>query len=428
MQYDLAHHPCFNDAIRHQYGRIHLPVAPRCNVQCNFCNRKFDCVNESRPGVTSTILSPQQALHYLDLAMTQYDNLAVVGIAGPGDPFANPRETLETLHAVHERYPQLLLCVATNGLAIVPYIDTLAECGVSHVTITVNAVDVAIAAKVYAWIRLGKRITRSEESVKTLLDNQLTAIRQLKEHDILVKINSIIMPGINDRHIVEVAKTVASLGADIFNAIPLYRNLNSAFSHIPTPTKALVTQIRNETAPYLPQMHHCTRCRADAVGLLGAEMDTTLQETMRTCAQLPDSDPRLATRTQKDKPYIAVASMEGVLVNQHLGEATELLIFESNADKLTLIDKRKTPTAGTGTTRWETLAQVLKDCSTLLVSGVGNKPKVILEKQGIHTLVIEGVIEEALNNLGKGMPINHLMKRTKTACGQSCSGSASGCG
>lgn len=420
---DLAHHPCFNDAIRHQYGRIHLPVAPRCNVQCNFCNRKFDCVNESRPGVTSTVLSPPQAMHYLDAAMAQYDNLAVVGIAGPGDPFANPRETLETLRYVHENYPQLLLCVATNGLAIPPYIDTLAELGVSHVTLTINAVDVAIATKIYAWIRLGKRVTRSEESVQMLLQNQLTAIRKLKAYGILVKINTIIMPGINDKHIVTVAKEVAHLGADIFNAIPLYRNLNSAFAHIPTPSKTLITQIRNETAAYLPQMHHCTRCRADAVGLLGAGIDMTLQKTMQACAQLPnnvDTPPAL-----KDRPYIAVASMEGVLVNQHLGEAKALFIFDSDA---TLVDERKTPDPGLGTARWETLAQMLADCSTLLVSGVGQKPKAILAEQGVQTLVIEGVIEEALSHLGRGASINHLLKRTKTACGLSCSGSASGCG
>ena len=53
---DLKNHPCFNASAHRTHGRIHLPVAPRCNLQCKFCNRKFDCVNESRPGVTSGIL------------------------------------------------------------------------------------------------------------------------------------------------------------------------------------------------------------------------------------------------------------------------------------------------------------------------------------------------------------------------------------
>ena len=63
---NLLNHPCFNDKVRHTFGRVHLPVAPRCNIQCKFCNRKFDCINESRPGVTSGVLSPAQAMVYLD--------------------------------------------------------------------------------------------------------------------------------------------------------------------------------------------------------------------------------------------------------------------------------------------------------------------------------------------------------------------------
>ncbi len=51
-------HPCFNEEAKHTSARVHLPVAPKCNIQCNYCNRKFDCVNESRPGVTSSVLAP----------------------------------------------------------------------------------------------------------------------------------------------------------------------------------------------------------------------------------------------------------------------------------------------------------------------------------------------------------------------------------
>src|SRR5512147_3013620 len=94
---DLSRHPCFNKDAHKKFGRIHLPVAPRCNLQCNFCNRKFDCMNESRPGVTSAVLPPSQAVPYLEEVKAKHENIAVVGIAGPGDPFANPIETMETL-------------------------------------------------------------------------------------------------------------------------------------------------------------------------------------------------------------------------------------------------------------------------------------------------------------------------------------------
>ena len=85
---NFENHPCFNAKAHKSHGRVHLPVAPRCNIQCNFCNRKFDCVNESRPGVTSGVLTPHQAMAYLEEVFKIKKNIAVVGIAGPGDPFA----------------------------------------------------------------------------------------------------------------------------------------------------------------------------------------------------------------------------------------------------------------------------------------------------------------------------------------------------
>ena len=120
---NFDNHPCFNDKVRHKYARVHLPVAERCNIQCGFCNRKYDCINESRPGVTSTVLTPLQALAYLDKIVERYPNLSVVGIAGPGDTFASPDESMETMKLVNEKYPHLLLCVATNGLNLPDYID-----------------------------------------------------------------------------------------------------------------------------------------------------------------------------------------------------------------------------------------------------------------------------------------------------------------
>src|ERR1039457_4131714 len=127
MDLDLTQHPCFNAEARGSAARIHLPVAPRGNVQCNFCDRKFDCLNESRTGVTSAVLTPQQALYYLERAMEKSPPIRVVGIAGPRDPFASPEDTLETLRLVRNRYPEMLLCVASNGLEVAAHAAELSE-------------------------------------------------------------------------------------------------------------------------------------------------------------------------------------------------------------------------------------------------------------------------------------------------------------
>ena len=123
---DLARHPCFNKDAKHHFGRLHLPVAPKCNIKCNYCDRKYDCVNESRPGVTSAVLTPGQALRYVERVMEKEASISVVGIAGPGDPLANPAETLETLRLIREKFPSMLLCLASNGLALPNYLDDLA--------------------------------------------------------------------------------------------------------------------------------------------------------------------------------------------------------------------------------------------------------------------------------------------------------------
>ena len=178
---DFSKHPCFNKDSHHTHGRIHLPVAPRCNLQCNFCNRKFDCMNESRPGVTSAVLTPEQAADYLDATLKRVPNLAVMGIAGPGDPFANAVETMATLKLVRQRHKDMILCLATNGLGVGPHISNLAALQVSHVTLTVNAVDAEIGSRIYSWIRDGYRPMRGVGAAQLLLDRQLDAIVRLKE-------------------------------------------------------------------------------------------------------------------------------------------------------------------------------------------------------------------------------------------------------
>ncbi len=182
---NLNNHPCFNPGACKSFGRVHLPVAPRCNIQCKFCNRKFDCVNETRPGVTSAILSPGQAMVYLEEVFAKKGNISVVGIAGPGDPFANPHETMETLSRVRSRYPDTILCVATNGLNLLPYVDDLKKLAVSHVTVTVNAVAPAIGEKIYSWMRVGKRVVRAQQGAAILLEKQMAAIGALKENDMI---------------------------------------------------------------------------------------------------------------------------------------------------------------------------------------------------------------------------------------------------
>jgi nitrogen fixation protein NifB len=425
---DFANHPCFSRDAHHKYGRVHLPVAPRCNIQCNFCNRKFDCINESRPGVTSTILTPHQALAYLTDVVAQRPEITVVGLAGPGDPFANAEETMETLRLVRAKFPQLMLCVASNGLGIGPHIEELAALQVSHVTITITTIDPKIGAEIYAWVRDGKRPLRGEEAAKVLLERQLDAVRRLKALGVTVKVNSIIIPGINDTHIPEIAKTVAGLGVDIMNCMPLVPVAGAAFEDLPQPDGLMTARVRLSSGLHLPQMSHCARCRADSVGLITEKMSATQIATLDHYAKLP-----MNAAAEAPRPYVAVASMEGALVNQHLGEADRVLIYEPTPDTegaFQLKEIRRTPEPGTGDDRWKELAEVLKDCRAFLVMAAGPSPMKTLTAHGLKVIEMEGLIEEGLRAVYADQPIPAAMKRRFTSCSQgvSCKGTGTGCG
>ncbi|HRY15471.1 MAG TPA: radical SAM protein, partial [Candidatus Competibacteraceae bacterium] len=147
-----ALHPCYSpDAHRH-FARLHLAVAPKCNIQCHYCNRKYHCSNESRPGVVAELLSPEQAVKKALAVGAVIPHLAVVGIAGPGDPLANPEPVFATLRELHTQAPDLLLCLSTNGLALPEHAEALVDHGIHHVTITINCIDPAIGAHIYPWI------------------------------------------------------------------------------------------------------------------------------------------------------------------------------------------------------------------------------------------------------------------------------------
>jgi nitrogen fixation protein NifB len=418
MKADKSKHPCFNSGAKGKYGRVHLPVAPECNIQCKYCNRKYDCVNESRPGVTSAILSPVQALEYVEKVKKKADYISTVGIAGPGDPFANPEVTLETLELVHERYPDMIFCLSTNGLGLYPYIDRIKELGVTHVTLTINAVNPEIGAEVYSWVRHKKRNLRGVAAAEALLCEQLKCVEKLKEVDLTVKINSIIIPGINDEHIPAVAKKMAEMKVDIMNCIPLLVTEGTDFENLENPPAEMVAAIRNVAGQSLPMMTHCQRCRADAVGILGCDDKELGNELVKISAS--------KDWIKKDRPYVAVATYEGLLINQHLGETACLQIFREKNGKFASLEKRLTPAKGMGDNRWETMSEMLSDCSVLLVNGIGPKPLEILSQTQLEVVKTSGLIEESLKAVYGGKPIKNIASGDISSCKMTCGGNAAG--
>ncbi|MDR0321043.1 MAG: radical SAM protein, partial [Treponema sp.] len=258
-----ATHPCFGEHAC-KNARVHLPVAPECNIQCNYCLRNFDCMNESRPGVASKILSPTEALERYIKLKDSMPNLTVVGVAGPGDALANFEKLRDTLCLIRGHDPNVTFCIATNGLLLPQYVAQLKEMGVSHVTVTVNAVDPLIGAKIYQHIHYMGKEYSGVEGAAILLANQLAGIKMLSATGIVCKVNCVTLKGINDHHIFEVTKTVADIGAFMTNIMPHIPVKGSAFEELERMPNKEIMALRALCGAHIKQMEHCRQCRSDA--------------------------------------------------------------------------------------------------------------------------------------------------------------------
>ncbi|SDY24079.1 nitrogen fixation protein NifB [Evansella caseinilytica] len=444
MEERIARHPCFSEEAHHYFARMHVAVAPACNIQCNYCNRKFDCVNESRPGVVSEVLKPEEAVQKVLVVAGEILQMSVVGIAGPGDPLANPQKTFATFKGVAENAPDLKLCLSTNGLRLPEFVEQIAALEIDHVTITINAVNPAIGSRIYSWIfHQGKKYS-GRKAAEILISQQLKGLEYLTKKGILVKVNSVLIPGVNDRHLEEVAAAVRQRGAFMHNIMPLIVAPDTEFSRngVRNPTSEEIEVIRQKSSASLKVMKHCRQCRADAVGLLGEDrsaeftkdkvmkmpmkydqqarkafqekLDAKVGKRRNACQLMAEKHAEKLraheTSAQSSKKTAAVAiriaatTRGSAKVNLHFGHAKEFLIFDCSDSGIQFVGIRKVQSycvgkLNCGSNKQPILAEtseVLKDCQILLCSGIGDVPKEYLLKKGIVTYVKSGDIEELL--------------------------------
>ncbi|QAT50408.1 radical SAM protein [Caproiciproducens sp. NJN-50] len=258
-------HPCLSREANTAFGRLHLPVSPACNIQCRFCSRSLN-KTEQRPGVTAQVLQPEQAVEKVRQALELCPQITVAGIAGPGDTLATD-SALRTFRLVHEAYPELTLCLSTNGLMLPDYAQELYDAGVRTITVTVNAVDPEIQAKIISYIVYQGIRYVGREAASILIRRQLEGIRKVSGLGVITKVNTVLIPGVNGHHIGTVAKAVREAGANIYNMIPLIPQHD--FSDYPAPSCLQIEAARASAEKYIPVFRHCQHCRADACGIPG---------------------------------------------------------------------------------------------------------------------------------------------------------------
>ena len=258
-------HPCYALGKKGQTGRIHLPISPTCNIECKFCDRKINDY-EKRPGVASTVIKPEEAIGVIARSLELCPDITVAGIAGPGDTLATDY-ALEAFRLIKSEFPKIIKCMSTNGLLLPEKAKEIIETGIDSLTVTVNAVDPEIEAKLNGGILYHGVHYTGVEAAEILIKNQLEGIRLVSAAGITVKVNTVLVPGINDSHIEKIAKTVSEAGAPIYNIIPLIPQ--HELSDCRAPSCVEIDGARQKAEKYIDVFRHCQRCRADAIGVPG---------------------------------------------------------------------------------------------------------------------------------------------------------------
>ena len=413
----VKNHPCYSEEAHHHYARMHVAVAPACNIQCNYCNRKYDCSNESRPGVVSERLTPGQAAKKVLAVASSIPQMTVLGIAGPGDPLANPEKTFKTFELVRQAASDIKLCLSTNGLMLPDYVDRIQALEIDHVTITINMIDPEIGAKIYPWIYYNKKRYEGVEAARILSERQLLGLEMLTERGILCKVNSVMIPGINDHHLAEVNKAVKSRGAFLHNIMPLISapehgtvfGLNGTRGPTAQELKALQDSCEGE----MNMMRHCRQCRADAVGLLGEdrsnefttekvmEMDVHYDLEIRQAYQghverqraevvaARNAELEMLAGIKSDiSILIAVATKGSGRINEHFGHAREFQVYEVSTSGVKFVGHRRVDNYCQGgfgeEDSLETVIRAINDCVAVFMSRIGHCPREGLLKAGIE--------------------------------------------
>ena len=327
----------------------------------------------------------EDALAMVDLAMANGITPDLVELTGPGDPLADPEATLAVLEMIHVKHPHLHLGMVTLGLGGARDAQRFSTGGLSQVTVAVDAVDPEVASAIYAWIRPGKKTLPLARAVQCLVQGQAEAIRAFAGAGCKVIVRSTVYPGRNDRHLEEIARRAAALGA---SAMRIHPGTECGGEQLPPPRQELLA-ISRRVSRHLPLQEddHLHTGERERVRFLAA--------SRHGAVALP--------KPSAQRPNLAAVSSDGMDVDLHLGQAGKILVYGPREDGLScLLATRQAPEPGGGRTRWEGLAAVLHDCFALLTASAGETPRQILRRHGIRVLVTEGEIEGIVDLLYGG--------------------------
>jgi nitrogen fixation protein NifB len=350
------------------------------------------------------VLTPSEALEKVRIVKEKIPELSVVAVAGPGDPLAN-EETIETLGLIHENYPELTLCLSTNGLMLPEYAGTLYEKGVRFITVTMNAFDTDVSSKIYEFVIWNGDRLKGKGASERLLKNQLLGIKKCIDLGMLVKVNIVLIPGINDGHIPDLVKAVKGLGAYIVNILPLIPVEGTKFSDMRAPTPEERKKLTDICSNDVKMMRHCRQCRADAIGLLDRDR---ANEFVRVGACGSGCGPVnvMSNDTSGGGIRIAAASDDGATVNGGFGNTPSFRMYvvkggDIRDDGIVNVKEHGGVYGDAHTKNISDRMITLKDADIIIVKEIGARPLNDLKGSGKYVHVAGGNLKDQIQNAVK---------------------------
>ncbi len=262
------------DAQGRQIRKLRLSVTDRCNLRCTYCMP-----------VDAAFMPPQSYLTPAEYA-TIVAELVELGVESVrltgGEPLlrAEFAEIVAALAAVG--VPELSL--TTNGIRLVPFLPLLAQYGVRRLNISLDSLD----PQTFAAISHGHHLATVKKAVAT-------AVQQ----GFQVKLNMVVMGGVNDHELVPMVEYAKGLGVEVrflelmrigyachlgsdrfvsaatmlerlrqhYDLRPVPRPLDSTSFNFETACGGQIGFIASESQPFCG---HCSRWRLSAEGVLRA--------------------------------------------------------------------------------------------------------------------------------------------------------------
>lgn len=117
---------------------------------------------------------------------------------------------------------------------------------------------------------------------------------------------------------------------------------------------------------------------------------------------------------EEESIKIAVASSDGIVVNNHFGRAKTFYIYSVNESCIQLLEKRELePVCEMGNHDDDRLRENLDkliDCQYLLVSRIGDGARAAASGVGIEAFEIPGIIEKSIEKLIQYIKIQKLFE------------------